>query len=131
MSIANLSPPSHISTSWAPPARRHVAPCERQPDAADELHQLIPQRLVQDAGFIRHVAATIMQTCVLHAAPPDVEYDEHCMQDLLPSAIVALLGLAPQECHAIGMSKALLALTDLQERRRVLIQMILALRVLR
>lgn len=102
-----------------------------QPDDAGELHQLIKQRLVQDAAFIRSVTASIMQACVQHSALPDHEHDEHCMQDLLPASIVTLLKLAPQERHALGMADALLALTDLQERRRVLIQMILALRVLR
>jgi len=83
---------------------------------------------VQDAGFIRTITAALMHKCILHRWVPD---DDERIEDALPSPIVDALHLGLQDRNAIGMSKALLALTDLQERRRVLIQMILALHILR
>lgn len=88
----------------------------------------VPQQFLQDPAFIRSVSAALMQKCVLHRWVPE---DDPRVEDVLPPPIVEALRLAPQDRNAIGMADALLALVDLQERYRVLVQMILTLRVLR
>lgn len=71
-----------------------------------------------DPAVIRQLTAQLMQRCVHRGCP-------------LPAAIVDELKLATSDQHAIGLEKALLALTDIGQRRAVVIELckeILALR---
>ncbi|MDO8468898.1 MAG: hypothetical protein Q7S29_04035 [Candidatus Peribacter sp.] len=61
---------------------------------------------VGDPAFIRQATATLVQRCVLRGCA-------------LPQHVVSSLQLVNGDCNAIGMANALLAMTDLEQRRAV------------
>ncbi|MFH0770244.1 MAG: hypothetical protein V1926_02600 [Candidatus Peregrinibacteria bacterium] len=62
-----------------------------------------------------------MRSCIAYRW--DHEHDPD-MEDVLPPSIVEALHFSEQDGrHALGMARALLAMSNLQERRRVLVEM--------
>lgn len=115
-------PPSSFAIQRFP--ARHSAPCAHLAPRPEIAEPPVSLAMAQDISFVNNMTARLMRACIRHHWDPE---EDPSMENLLPPTIVTVLRLSEKERHAMGMSDALLAIGDLQERRKVLMQMVLTL----
>lgn len=115
-------PPDRLSASGAPDRDRDEAGSAPVAPAKKSFDQLITPEVAGNADFIRRVTAGLIQCCI-HRAPIDAAQQCVRWEREIPSDIVTALRIARDSCNAKNMADALLAMINLDERRKVLCMM--------
>ncbi|MDD5623639.1 MAG: hypothetical protein PHI23_02940 [Candidatus Peribacteraceae bacterium] len=85
------------------------------PERRAGVHPILQQEYLEGRSALIHRAASkLMELCVLQGRA-------------LPSSVVSALQLPEKDCHAIGMAHALIKVPDLEERQKILHQVIRAI----
>ncbi|MDD4628158.1 MAG: hypothetical protein PHE68_02070 [Candidatus Peribacteraceae bacterium] len=130
MSTAILEHPPH-GRSASDVADRSPSEARTEPavSSGKTLDRLVTAEVAGDVSFIQRRMADLIQCCIRRAA---IDRTNECVrwEEEIPSEITDALTLSPDACNTFSMTKALMAIEDLEQRRvilRTIIQAIIQL----